>query len=347
MVYLDGFVKNINCFIVLYSIFFSVCASETNIAHAAESGFSLPIRCQPGIDCWLVNTVDRDPGKGVRDYQCGSATYDGHKGTDIAIRDIATMARGVEVLAAAPGQVLSTRDGMADIDFRKIGGHEAVKGRECGNGVVLNHGDGWTTQYCHLRRDSVAVSKGQRVGRGQRLGFVGHSGLAQFPHVHITVRRGKQVVDPFVGLGKAPACGPGPRPLWSVEAARALTYPPLAVYGVGFAAQAPKADAIRRGFYRDEVLSKSAKALILWAEIFRTRAGDEVVMTITGPSGEAVLDLRKTLEKGHARRLLFAGRKRKPLFWSAGDYKGEITIVRKTGPGGGKKVSLSKSVTIR
>ena len=334
-------------FIALPAIVYSVCASEPRFAHADAPTLSLPIRCQPGKDCWLVNLVDRDPGRGVRDFRCGAASYDGHTGTDIAIGTTARMAQGVEVLAAAPGRVLSTRDDMADVSFRSIGGRQAVKGRECGNGVVIDHGGGWTTQYCHLRLDSIAVAKGQRVDRGRRLGFVGHSGLAEFPHIHLTVRRGKEVVDPFVGRGEAPACGPGPRPLWRADAAAALSYPPLAVNGLGFAARPPKADAVRRGYYRDTVLSKSAKALVLWADTFRTRSGDLVVMRIVGPDGQAVLDLKKTLDKGHARRLLFAGRKRKPLFWPSGDYRGTVEIIRSDGPGGGKRVSMSTRVTLR
>ena len=36
-------------------------------------------------------------------------------------------------------------------------GPTATAGRNCGNGVTLDHGDGWQTQYCHMRRGSVAV----------------------------------------------------------------------------------------------------------------------------------------------------------------------------------------------
>jgi D-3-phosphoglycerate dehydrogenase len=48
-----------------------------------------------------------------------------------------------------------------------------IAGRECGNGVVIAHEDGWETQYCHMRRGSVAVQPGERVARGQTLGLVG------------------------------------------------------------------------------------------------------------------------------------------------------------------------------
>ena len=119
--------------------------------------------------------------KGVGDYNCGKASYDGHKGGDFAIRDMGVMRDGIPVLAAAKGTVAELRDGMADVDFNLIGGPSAVKGKECGNGVTLRHRDGWSTQYCHLRRGSVSVKNGQNVEAGARLGMVGHSGRAMFP----------------------------------------------------------------------------------------------------------------------------------------------------------------------
>ncbi len=46
--------------------------------NAAAPRLSLPIRCVPGRDCWLVNNVDLDPGPGVRDYTCAKRSYVGH-----------------------------------------------------------------------------------------------------------------------------------------------------------------------------------------------------------------------------------------------------------------------------
>ena len=49
-------------------------------AHALE--LRLPIRCDVGATCEIQNYVDLDPSPKARDYQCGSRTYDGHKGID-------------------------------------------------------------------------------------------------------------------------------------------------------------------------------------------------------------------------------------------------------------------------
>ena len=83
-------------------------------ADGAELRFSLPIECVPGENYWILNYLDHQEGPGVRDFACGPRTYDGHRGTDIALRDRAAMRAGVTVLAAAAGRVIGARDGMAD-----------------------------------------------------------------------------------------------------------------------------------------------------------------------------------------------------------------------------------------
>ena len=82
---------------------------------------ALPIDCRPGEDCWVINHVDLDPGPGRRDYRCGAMSYDGHKGTDFALRNLARLADDVAVLAAADGRVVGARDGMADVSIATTG----------------------------------------------------------------------------------------------------------------------------------------------------------------------------------------------------------------------------------
>ena len=157
-------------------------SASLGAVHAADPAppeLGLPIDCRIGETCWLVNLVDLDSGSGIRDFRCKDHSYDGHKGVDIAIRDLKAMQDGVAVVAAAPGVVRAVRDGMADkmpdADFRKN-----AKDRYCGNGLVMVHGGGWESQYCHLRRGSLRVKPGQKIQRGQELGMVGHSGMAEF-----------------------------------------------------------------------------------------------------------------------------------------------------------------------
>ena len=147
---------------------------------------SVPIACETGRNCLIQNYVDQGGGQGPRDYRCGFLTYEGHRGIDIRVTDSAWGRQGVPVLAAADGRVRAVRDGMPDVSVL-ISGKETVAGREAGNSVVIEHGNGWETQYAHLRRGSVAVRPGDPVARGQVLGLVGLSGNTEFPHLHFEV----------------------------------------------------------------------------------------------------------------------------------------------------------------
>jgi peptidoglycan hydrolase-like protein with peptidoglycan-binding domain len=65
-----------------------------------------------------------------------------------------------------------------------------------GNQVVLAHGGGVRTRYAHL--SSIAVSRGQWVPLGARVGRVGATGFATGPHLHFEVLvRGAAVAPPF------------------------------------------------------------------------------------------------------------------------------------------------------
>ena len=166
-------------------------------AYAADPiQLSLPLVCEPHKTCFIQNYFDDEQGSGVHDYACGGASYDAHDGTDFRLISAEVTKANVAVLASADGVVKGLRDGVPDI-FKRDNNAAAIKGRECGNGVVIDHGEGWETQYCHMKMGTVVVVSGQSVKRGDRLGSVGFSGQADFAHVHITVRHNGRAVDPF------------------------------------------------------------------------------------------------------------------------------------------------------
>ena len=140
-----------------------------------------------------------DAGAGVSDPFCQAATYDGHDGTDLRVLSMADVARGVPVVAVADGTVLRGRDGEPDHLVVTDADRAAVANKECGNGMIVDLGGGYEVQYCHMRQGSLVVKPGDAVKRGQKLGDVGASGMAQFPHVHLTVRRDGKPVDPVSG----------------------------------------------------------------------------------------------------------------------------------------------------
>ena len=113
--------------------------------------------------------------------RCGPLTYDGHTGTDFAIRDPLANPNGVNVIASAAGTIKALSDGVSDIAYTHARASE-LDGKECGNGVVIAHDQGWETQYCHLKQGSISVKVGDTVQVGDVLGKIGLSGRTQFPH---------------------------------------------------------------------------------------------------------------------------------------------------------------------
>lgn len=94
-----------------------------------------------------------------------------HRGLDIAAPV------GAPVRAPAPGAVALTGDFFFN-----------------GKTVIIDHGGGLVTMYCHLSRIDAAA--GQEVARGHVIGAVGKTGRASGPHLHWTVKVRSVTVDP-------------------------------------------------------------------------------------------------------------------------------------------------------
>jgi murein DD-endopeptidase MepM/ murein hydrolase activator NlpD len=66
--------------------------------------------------------------------------------------------------------------------------------RGYGNHIVVDHGFGYSSLYAHL--DGFNVKKGQKVQRGEVIGFVGNTGMSLAPHLHYEVKLNGRTVDP-------------------------------------------------------------------------------------------------------------------------------------------------------
>lgn len=321
-------------------------ASETSTAHISEQApldlgalepspfpLSMPIACDPGVDCWPLKYVDLDPTEGRRDYQCGAMTVDGHKGVDFAISDPRRLNRDeVPVLAAATGKVVGMRDEMPDVNIR-IAGKASLKGRDCGNGIRIDHGGGWVSQYCHLKRGSVAVKAGDTVVSGDRLGFVGLSGSTEFLHLHVQFEKDGKVVDPFVGLDTdGGTCGLGKAPLWKETVLRKFRYSAPLIQASGIAGEVPDTLGVVEGKFTDPDISADAPLLVLWTDLYGLRKGDRVSMRFTAPDGGVLTETDWVQEKSQLRTFKYIGKKSRSD-WPKGTYRGLVQVERPSGPG--------------
>ncbi|WP_395644728.1 M23 family metallopeptidase [Terricaulis sp.] len=325
------------------ALFFLVCLFILTPRPAAAQVFQLPLDCAVGSTCIVQNYADWQTGPGARDPMCGPLTYDGHDGLDFRA-PLALAARGVAVLAPAAGVVRGVRDGEPDGAYVR-GGMAAIAGRDCGNGVVIDHGEGWQSQVCHMRAGTLQVRAGDRVSAGQRLGLVGLSGHTEFPHVHLAVRRNGATLDPLtgnaIGTGGCGANAVRPAAYWTPAARTALAYRGSLWFAAGFTGTAPGEGANAEALPANA--ARRSAALVFWALASGPRNGDVLRVRLYGPDGALVAEGTRTQPRDQAQAWLFAGRRTPPAGWAAGNYRGVAEIVR-----GGRVVQArTETITLR
>lgn len=298
-----------------------------------------PLACQLGSTCEIQHYVDRDPGPATRDYRCGLKTYDKHSGIDIRLLNMAAQRRGVGVLAAAAGTVTRLRDGEPDISIRAPGA-PPVAGKECGNAVVVDHGNGWETQYCHLARGSVVVKVGDRVAAGAPLARVGLSGDTEFPHLHMTVRHAGEVVDPFApDMTKPQACTPQAS-LWTPQALARMTYRPGVVLNAGFTDAQITMEQLEDGALR--AVTADSPLMVAYVRAITLLPGDAVELDLKGPDGVSLArNRRPPLERWRAQDFYYVGKKRPATGWPRGVYSADYKVWRDG------KVAISRRFTLK
>ncbi|MDQ2892499.1 MAG: M23 family metallopeptidase [Pseudomonadota bacterium] len=95
------------------------------------------------------------------------------------------MHKGMDIGAAYGSPIYAVLDGVVQVAGR-AGGY--------GNFIKLAHGGGIASGYGHMSR--FAVSQGQRVSRGQVIGYVGSTGMSTGPHLHWEVWKNGQAINP-------------------------------------------------------------------------------------------------------------------------------------------------------
>lgn len=205
-----------------------------------------PIDCDIGGTCSSVGYPDVDDDGQA--FNCGAPGYTGHDGSDIRF-SWTQMDAGIDVLAAADGQVLWVFDGKYDrcpnaaeadckaptspLSPNMSQGYAVCTplGPYCGSGtgncfwcffganvVVIRHQNTpgvFATRYDHLRNGSIVVTPGQTVTAGQKIAEGASAGNSTGPHLHFEVWGAGfyDPVEPWAG-----ACGPNvDESLWEYD----------------------------------------------------------------------------------------------------------------------------------
>ncbi len=96
------------------------------------------------------------------------------------------MHEGIDFTAPIGTPIYATGDGVV----------ERLKGKMSGYGKVLmiNHGYGYESLYAHMSK--IIVKPGEKVKRGQVIGYVGNTGRSTGPHLHYEIRKEGRAVNP-------------------------------------------------------------------------------------------------------------------------------------------------------
>ena len=101
------------------------------------------------------------------------------------IYKILKMHKGMDFTAPIGTEIYATGDGIVE-RVGWVGGY--------GKTIMINHGFGYKTRYAHCSK--YKCRKGQKVKRGDLIGFVGNTGQSTGPHLHYEVFKNKKQINP-------------------------------------------------------------------------------------------------------------------------------------------------------
>ncbi|MGL5112823.1 MAG: M23 family metallopeptidase [Flavobacterium sp.] len=97
------------------------------------------------------------------------------------------MHNGMDFSAKTGTPIFASGDGIVARADNRASGY--------GNHIVIRHGYGYETLYAHLNQYKCKV--GQRVKRGDVIGFIGSTGRSEAPHLHYEVHKNGKIVNPL------------------------------------------------------------------------------------------------------------------------------------------------------
>jgi len=94
--------------------------------------------------------------------------------------------KGIDFTAPMGTEIYATGKGVVEEARYSNGGY--------GYMIKINHDFGYHTLYAHM--SELKVHKGQKIKRGQVIGYVGSSGMSVAPHLHYEVHKNNEAIDP-------------------------------------------------------------------------------------------------------------------------------------------------------
>jgi murein DD-endopeptidase MepM/ murein hydrolase activator NlpD len=102
------------------------------------------------------------------------------------VHKIRLMHYGMDFTAPTGTEIYATGDGVVVSVERKRSGY--------GYNIVIDHGYGYRTRYAHMSK--YIVRKGQKIKRGEVIGYVGNTGTSTGPHLHYEVEKNGKKINP-------------------------------------------------------------------------------------------------------------------------------------------------------
>ena len=144
-------------------------ALNSQVKPAIEEAIAKEAAYPDGIP--VVGKIEISSEYGLRSNPFGGGSYEVH--------------RGIDFVGAVGNIITATGDGVVT-----LAGHNGGYGIT----VTIDHGNGYESLYAHMSKLEVAV--GESVNRGQIIGYIGSTGRSSGPHLHYSLYKGGESINP-------------------------------------------------------------------------------------------------------------------------------------------------------
>ena len=260
-------------FFMIMIIFF--CWTPSVMAHELQ----FPVSCQLNKNCWIINSDE--------------------KGTEVVIKSLLDMEKGIPVLAAEDGIVTLVKNDLQNKTFY-------------GNSVVIQHTKGWKTIYNHLKPDSIKVKKGEIVRKGHQIAELGMSGKTEFPLLHFAVfKEDKFVASPWDPLIKDD-----------------LKISDIVIANMGISTTNPNIDSVKKGDYENIELLNDVSSIYLWVYGFKFKTGDFLKFSLKNPDDEKIFNKVIKVDKDSKETFFSTEKLKDAESWKPGTYAAKLEFIR-------------------